>query len=153
MCLIVDANAASLFLAKPSAIRTWLGGATGEPRLVTGGRLTVEFSRVGEVRAFLVQLERAGRLRRVDQGQLGREEQRLRGLGICRSDDLHVLALGTVSGARTLATFDAGLAADFGNASIISRPPGKVYRYPVKHGHLLRHTPTSCGVKDRRKGR
>ena len=56
-----------------------------------------------------------------------------------------MLALAIVSGARTLASDDNALTADFRNKAIIDSPRGSIYRDPVKHGRLLRHT-TSCGI-------
>ena len=131
---------------------TWLLGPTGEPRLVVGGRLRIELTRIAAVRVLLVELQRAGRLRPVPATDLGAEEQRLNRQGHCCSNDLHVLALARVSGARTLATYDDDLTTDFTNKLIIDGPRGKVYRDPETHGHLLCHTP-SCGVKVRAKSR
>jgi hypothetical protein len=97
--------------------------------------------------ALLIQLDRAGRLRSADEIRLRQEERRLRASGICRSNDSHVLALAIVSGARTLATFDQALTDDFRDAEIVNGPRGSVYRDPVTHAHLLKYTPTSCGVR------
>ena len=147
MCLIVDANVAAQFLAQPHAVSRWLLGDRGDPRLVAAGKLREELAKHAEVRRLLVRLEQAGRLRSVDAGGLRQEEVRLHASGLCVSNDRHILALAILSGARTLATLDNGLAGDFKNARIISRPRGAVYRDPETHAHLLRHTPASCGVR------
>jgi predicted nucleic acid-binding protein len=147
VCLIVDANAAGEFLAKSSAIRDWLRSSRGEPRLVAGGLLRKELARLSEVRRFLIELDRAGRLRSADPCRLLQEQRHLRASGICRSNDSHVLALAIVSGARTLATFDQALTDDFRDAEIVNGPRGSVYRDPGTHAHLLKHTPASCGVR------
>jgi len=105
-----------------------------------------ELARLDDVRRLLATLNRAGRLRSADAELLRDEEVRLCGGGRCRSNDIHVLALAVVSGARTLATFDKALSGDFKNGDLINRPRGRIYRDPEKHGHLLCHTPTSCGV-------
>jgi predicted nucleic acid-binding protein len=147
MCLIVDANAAASFLGQPSAIRKWLLGERGEPRLVAAGLLLRELVKLTEVRRVLLELNRTGRLRSVSPERLQQEEARLRTAGQCRSNDVHVLALGIASGARTLATFDRALTLDFGNAKIINKPRGSVYSKPKVHAHLLRHTPKSCGLR------
>ena len=154
MCLIVDANVASQFLGGPSAIRGWLLGLHGNPRLVASGKLRTELARIASVRKLLVQLERAGRLRSVPPERLEREHDRLRTEGRCESNDLHVLALAVTSGARTLATLDVKLSTDFTNPNIINQPRGRIYRVP-NHAHLLRHTPKSCGVRasDRKRRR
>jgi hypothetical protein len=120
---------------------------TRNPRLVAAGKLREELQYHDEVRKLLVTLERAGRLRSADAGQLAQEERRLRSGQRCRSNDRHVLALAIVSGARTLATYDNALADDFRNAEIINSPRGSVYRNPAGHAHLLRHTARSCGVQ------
>ena len=90
-------------------------------------------------------LKRAGRLRSADAEKLRLEARRLHDDRRCTSNDHHVLALAIVSGARTLATDDNTLAADFKNKRIIDQPRGSIYRNPEKHGHLLRHT-SSCGI-------
>jgi predicted nucleic acid-binding protein len=149
MCLIVDANAAGDFLAQSSAVTDWLLGSKGKPRLVAAGKLKEELLRVGSVGRLLVQLDRAGRLRSASADILRREETRLRAQKNCKSNDLHVLALAIVSGARTLVTRDDALTNDFNSAQIINKPRGSVYRDPAKHRHLLRHTPSSCGVGGR----
>lgn len=147
MCLIVDANAAAEFLAKSGPVTQWLLGEKGEPRLVAAGKLITELVRVDKVQQLLAELNRAGRLRPVDADQLQQEVDRLRANSRRRSNDSHVLALAVVTGARTLAIFDNALSQDFKNAGLISRPRGSIYRDPAKHSHLLRHTPTSCGVR------
>lgn len=154
MCLIVDANVACVFLAGDNPVIEWLLRGNGKGRLVASGLLKRELSKIDAVRRLLVQLERAGRLRSVNEAQLEAEQERLRLSGCCRSDDPHVLALAILSGARTLATFDRALTDDFHNARIISDPRGSVYKDGQLHGHLLRHTPRSCGVRiERRRSR
>jgi predicted nucleic acid-binding protein len=148
MCLIVDANAAGDFLARRSVVTDWLLGRRGNPRLVAAGKLKEELFRIGSVGRLLAQLERAGRLRSPPSETVSLEEKHLRGQK-CKSNDVHVLALAIVSGARTLVTQDVALINDFRNAIIINKPRGSVYRDPAKHRHLLRHTPSSCGVGGR----
>jgi predicted nucleic acid-binding protein len=153
VCLIVDANAADQFLVRPSALRNWLLGRLGNPRLVAAGTLKQELARLAAVRRLLVELDRTGRLRSADAERLRQEEDRLCASRCCQSNDRHVLALAIVSGARTLVTFDNALAHDFRNAGIINKPRGRIYRDPTSHAHLLCHTP-SCGVRstDYRRG-
>ncbi len=147
MCLIVDADAAGRFLARPSPLRNWLLGQKGNPRLVAAGALMKELVQLDAVRRLLRELNRAGRLRPADAGRLQQEEDRLRSDGRCQSNDHHVLSLAIVTGARTLASFDNDLARDFRNAELIRGPRGSIYRDPAAHAHLLRHTPASCGVR------
>lgn len=124
----------------------WLFGPRGNPRLVAAGKLRAELAKLGGVRRRLVQLERAGRLRSADASDLQQAEQLLTAKN-CSSNDLHALASAIVSGARTLATDDNPLAADFKNKSIIDGPRGNIYRDPDSHAHLLRHTPASCSIR------
>ena len=51
----------------------------------------------------------------------------LRREGVCKSNDLHVIGLALVSGARLLYTNDTALIDDFGNREVIARPRGKIY--------------------------
>ena len=146
MCLIVDANAATGFLARPSAIVDWLLGERGAPKLVAAGKLRDELALISGVRRLLTRREQAGRLRSADAGRLRNAENRLRHTLQCRSNDHHILALAIVSGARTLVTHDDALTSDFTNHRIISSPRGEVYRDPERHSKLLCHT-TSCGIR------
>ena len=146
MCLIVDANAAHTFLAAESKVRTWLFGPLGNPRLVVGGLLTVELQKLEVVRKILVQLDRAGRLRKMDPRAVDAESKALANRKLCRSNDLHVLALAIISGARTIATYDEALIQDCKNPEIVSNPRGRIYRHPAIHHRLLCHV-SSCGVK------
>ena len=130
-----------------SHVTDWLFGDKGDPRLVAAGKLMRELARLDSVRRLLATLNRAGRLRSVDAAQLRQEEARLRAGRHCRSNDIHVLGLAIASGARTLATFDHALANDFRDAKLINRPRGRIYRDHENHGHLLCHTPASCGVR------
>src|ERR1019366_7916668 len=109
----------------------------GNPRLCTGGHLTHELDRIAAVQRILEELSRAGRLRKISDNEVRKHEQRLK---IHRSNDVHVLALAIASGARTVATFDGALSADFKNPRIINNPRGRIYQRPDEHGHLLCHT-------------
>lgn len=146
VCLIVDANIASRFLGQPGPVMDWLLGSRGNPRLVAAGKLREELARLDSVRRVLVRLDQAGRLRSADLNALNLAGRHLHAGRQCCSNDHHILALATVTGARPLATLDDGLARDFRNARIINRPRGSIYKDPEPHGHLLRHTPSSCGV-------
>ena len=146
MCLIVDANAAHDFLAAGSAVGKWLLGRRGNPRLVVGGPLTTELAKLEVARKFLVQLDRAGRLRKMDPRAVDAESKALANRKICFSNDVHVLALAIISGARTIATYDEALIQDCKNPEIVSNPRGKIYRHPALHKPLLGHV-SSCGVK------
>lgn len=91
-----------------------------------GGKLAEEYCRNKTVLRLLVQLDRAGRARRIDSSLI---EYELKGIAQqkIKSDDEHVLALARASGARVLCSEDGDLISDFKNLSIIPRPKGKVY--------------------------
>jgi len=58
-------------------------------------------------------------------------------LNICRSDDIHILALARAGGARLLYTEDKDLKKDFKNKAIIDDPRGKIYS-GAKNKRLLK---------------
>ena len=74
--------------------------------------------------------------------------------GRVTSNDLHVLALALVSGARLLFTDDRRLTNDFMNTDVISGPAGKVYttrgdvrrRFTSEHDGLLKSENLCGGV-------
>ena len=153
MCLIVDANLVGLVFGSPPhpdfvPVLDWLQHRNG--RLVTGGHLTAELSRMEKARRFVVQLQRAGIVRQVPAGDVTREEAAVEATGLCESNDSHVVALARVSGARTLCTHDRALQRDFCNPQLLGKPRGKVYQRP-EHEKLLRHTPSSCGLGRRKR--
>ena len=130
MCAIVDANVAHEVFGSdrpPAGERffDWLSGPRGQ--LVVGGRLRDELARDQKFVQWLRTALRNGHARSVaDEAVEGHAEQ-LRREGVCKSNDLHVVALALVSGARLLYTNDAALIADFGRREIVASPRGKVY--------------------------
>ena len=151
MCVIVDANLASHVFGSPTGsdfvpVVEWLTRKGG--CLVYGGKLAIELGRITEVRRFVLELLRAGRARLIDSSELEIEEMNLRQARLCQSNDLHIVALALVSGARTLCSSDKILHKDFKNPKLISNPRGAVYQ-TAGHRSLLRHT-SSCG-RDKKK--
>ena len=132
MCIIVDANKLSGFLAEPphedaAPIHQWLNRRVGAGTLVysTEGKFACE---VGDnAKRKLEDYYRAGRAQLVPASRFAQDEAELKASGELRSDDPHVLALARESGARLLYTGDNKLIADFGNRRIIQKPRGKVY--------------------------
>ena len=134
MCAIVDANVVGeLWDSSSSAVgqgfRRWIEGPNGQ--LVVGGQLTQE---LGSTKAakWLRELDRKGKLKRVDDEEVSRLAASLKRLpmsrpGSCRSNDHHVIALARISGARTLFSNDGALQQDFKNIKLIDQPPGTVY--------------------------
>lgn len=148
MCLIVDANLAGLVFGSPPhpdfvPVLDWLQQRDG--CLVVGGQLADELGHMERARRFVVQLLRAGIARNVPADVVAHEETEVAAIGLCESNDSHVVALARVSGARTLCTHDKALQRDFRNPRLVAKPRGAVYLRPA-HATLLRHTPSSCGL-------
>ncbi len=156
MCIIVDANLASLvFAPQPcddlAPVLHWLSDPDKDGCLVYGGRLGRELTQVAQVSRYLRTLLQAGRARLIPDSVTSEEEVVMAnsGLGgLCVSNDMHVIALARVSGARTLCSHDQALHTDFKNPHLISKPRGSIYQ-AADHRRLLRHT-ASCG---RRRGK
>jgi predicted nucleic acid-binding protein len=154
VCLIVDTNLAARVFAEPSEadfapILDWL---ERDGCLVVGGPLAGELARIERARRYLLGLLRAGRARRIPDVQVDEERRTVEDMDLCRSNDIHVLALARASGARVVCTHDRDLQRDFRNPAILSRPRGSVYQRR-EHARLLRHS-SSCGlrVRGRRRG-
>jgi len=129
MCVIIDANVWHHIYAAPAPSRyaevvKWIRDRRGY--LVIGGsRYGGQLP--GEAKALVKEWSRSGLARVVLQATVDDEEQAVRNLGLCRSDDEHIIALARVSGSRILCSDDQDLHADFGNSRLISSPRGKVH--------------------------
>ena len=144
MCLIVDANRASLVFAQTPAtdvapIREWLTSAKKDGQVVIGGHLEAELNKINGARRCLLAFQRAGRARFIPQHQVRAEVARVNATGNCQSNDTHVIALARVSGARVLCSEDNALHKDFKNPRLINNPRGRIYR-TAQHARLLGHT-------------
>jgi len=140
MCLIVDANLASLVFGESlhddfRPIIDWLTSPNKNGKLVVGGHLAVELNRIGRARRFIRSLQQAGRARFIPEDVTRQETVRLSSM--CESDDPHVIALAKISGARLLCSHDRALHRDFTNPDLISNPRGHIYQ-TSEHEHLLR---------------
>ena len=129
-CAIIDANvAAEMFGEAPTpagaGVRRWV--SDGEGRLVSGGLLQRELEQASsEFRQWAFVAQGTAQFQLIADEDLeatvsdfARHPHRV-------SDDPHVLALASVSGARLLYTNDADLQRDFTNARLIRNPRGKV---------------------------
>jgi len=130
-CAIVDANAAAdVFGATPSdagaGLRRWISAGRGQ--LVSGGKLHEELRQASSrFRAWAVTAQAAAQLRLVDASALRPHIERFEHLANLQSNDAHVLALASVSGARLLYSNDAALQKDFTNLGLINNPRGHVF--------------------------
>jgi rRNA-processing protein FCF1 len=145
VCVIVDADVAPMVFSNDSAnefqpVFEWLIGKH-DARIVVGGKLLRELYKIERARRLIIELNKLGRVYQVQSTVITEEEKVLRDMGCCRSNDICVIAVARISGARILCSNDGLLQQDFKNLSFI-RPKGKVYS---RHSHrrLLGHT-SSC---------
>lgn len=139
MCIIVDANLASLVFSKDvnddfKPVIDWLTLPRKDGKLVYGGQLAAELGEVGTARRFVKSLQQAGRARFIPDNDMAEESRRV--AGQCVSNDTHVIALARVSGARILCSHDKDLHTDFTNPILITKPRGRVYQN-ITHRYLL----------------
>lgn len=142
MCLIIDTNVAARVFSSDAdtdfqPVRDSLFRPHGlKAKLIYGGKLLEECHRMQDLVFLLVELQRQNRVVFFADDVVNDEEERVAALGICRSNDPHVLALARVSGVRLLCTHDGDLITDFTNEDIIHTPRGKVYQR-AEHAPLL----------------
>jgi hypothetical protein len=105
-------------------------------QIAYGGRLLEELFANLEIRRVMARLVRLGRARQVRDEKIEEEQRRLLRLGICTSNDIHVIALARAAPARVLISLDKDLQRDFTNPKILANPRGKVYQRR-QHAKLL----------------
>lgn len=140
MCLIIDANIASLvFAAEPHEDfrPIWDALQNGRAVAVHGGHLTAEYMKLGKIRRLLLELSRRGALRKVDDDPVNRAADDF-AEQVIRSDDPHILGLAQVSSVRLLCSHDQDLHADFTNPALL-RPRGNVYQTSDHSPLIARH--------------
>ena len=147
MCIIIDSDRLSSFLAHPFAanaepIHKWLKGM-GKVVYSTGDAFSTELSENAIAR--FRELSRRGRAELVPSKVVSDMANTLRQSDSIRfkSKDHHVLALAKVSGARLLYTGDKDLKADFKNRDILDGPRGSIYS-DRRQKHLL--TSKVCSI-------
>jgi hypothetical protein len=139
MCVIVDADLAALVFSKPvnadfKPIIDWLTSPRKNGKLVYGGQLAAELDLVKAAGRFVRSLQQAGRARLIPDNDIAEEARRV--ADQCVSNDVHVIALARVSGARILCSRDTNLHTDFTNPVLITKPRGRVYQN-IAHRDLL----------------
>ena len=90
-----------------------------------GGKFGKEMSWPAKTR--LMRLNQAGKAKLIPSKKLVVTERELLTQEKTRSNDLHILALAKVSGARLLFTEDKNLMEDFKNTQLINNPKGRIY--------------------------
>ena len=141
MCIIIDANRMDRFFTDPLSnevkpIHKWIGTKYGIIAYSTYGKLRDELEK-GNKKDKFQEMSRSGRAIFINSEKIKLEQKRLEKIGNYKSDDVHILALANVSGARVLYTGDKALMDDFRNREIINNPRGKIYS-DANNRNLLR---------------
>jgi len=156
MCAILDANVAHEVFEDETheagiQFRLWI--TIGSGRLVVGGKLTDELSRASEkFRKWVPIAQAQGKIQREQDDLVNQRGRNLTGEGHCRSNDVHIIALAQISGARLLYSKDKKLQQDFKNKELLDHPRGKVYStikggdFSKAHRNLLANQ-NLCGTK------
>ena len=129
MCAIVDVNVSNEIFGdnRPDAGEKFLERLnSGTLRLVVSKKLLAELN-YGKAKQWIQQGINAGIVQQETSSTVDEREGKLSREGICISNDIHVIALAQISGARLLYSNDIALHEDFGNKNLIDRPRGKVY--------------------------
>ncbi len=134
MCVIVDVNVAARVLLRsddqdfaPVSFRI-LGKSKQRLILVYGGQLLEEYRRHHAILRILAVLDRSGRAIQRSAMEIEAAEGKLNDDGNCVSNDVHILALALVSGARLLVSLDHDLHRDFRNPKVLNKPRGSIYQ-------------------------
>ena len=129
MCAICDANVAhEVFNPKkqtPSG-KIFLAWITPKRPLVTGGRLTEELFNKDDLKNWASILGQDGSLKTCNDDKINKAIKDLKKEKL-KSNDLHIIALAKVSGARLLYSDDGKLQKDFKSKTLINNPTGKIY--------------------------
>jgi hypothetical protein len=151
MCVIIDANLASLFFNVPTiaAFKPVIDWIDKDGKMVYGGKNGRELIKVKNAARRIKEWSRSGKAENPSDKKVDRETDKVKALDICVSNDEHVIALAHVSHVRLLCSHDKKLHDDFTSPSLLSNPRGKVYQN-ASQVHLLRHT-NRCPGRRRRK--
>ncbi len=128
MCAILDANLlGELFKrdADPAASQFLNWMLTGRCRLAVGGKLRQELERSEAFREWAVDAALDGRLQSINDDAVELLTKQLIQSNACQSDDEHIVALASISGARLLYSNDNDLQDDFRNNSLL-QPRGRL---------------------------
>ena len=131
MCAIIDASVTFEVFGQRQTkagteFRGWLDNNRG--KLVVGGKNLTELQKNSSFSRWFLEARRLeGKVQQIKNTEISEVQLEIVQRNPLKSDDEHVLALATVSGARLLYTNDKDLQRDFGNPKIISSPYGKIY--------------------------
>ena len=153
-CAIIDANVvAEAFGETPNdagaGFRRWI--SNGEGQLVSGGKLHEELRQASHrFREWAAVAQSTAQLRLIGARLSAQVVRDFEAHASRQSNDPHILALSSVSGARLLYSNDDALQQDFRNPELINNPRGRVYSTRVNASfdgqkrNLLRNAPP-CG--------
>jgi hypothetical protein len=143
LCVIVDNDVAVRVLLRSQdpdffpIYNCLVGGKSPALRMVYGGQLRDEYLRNNAIRRILRELDRAGRLIAIDDGEIEMKMEEIRDSGTCCSNDIHIIAIARLAKVRLLASHDKDLQTDFTNSRVLNKPRGKVFK-KASHIPLLR---------------
>ena len=142
VCAILDASVVGEVFGckRPGAGKEffeWINNRSG--RLVAGGMLLEELDMDSRFKKWRHAASLSGRFIFCSEKKIQTKMETLQSTGTCKSNDLHVLALAQVSGARLLYTNDNSLQQDFRNRKIINDPRGSVYTTAKKKSFEKSH--------------
>ena len=152
MCVIIDTNLAARVLIQDDPefepVKAHLF-RNKKPRvqIAYGGRLVEELFANLEIRRVMARLVRLGRAKQVRDEKIEEEQRRLLRLGICTSNDIHVIALARAAPARVLISLDRGLHRDFttkdpcksARQGLSKTQACEIAKYPVRHRKFVSH--------------
>ncbi len=141
MCAIIDACVATrVFVDKNDSdlvkIRTLMFARKLE--VVYGGELAREYARLKTVARIVKLLDQAGIAKKHNDKRVDDEDDKVKKLNLCMSNDTHVIALARVARARLLCSADQALHIDFKNKKLIDKPRGRIYQNATHDGLLKR---------------
>lgn len=88
------------------------------------------------VNRMLTKLDQQGRAMKIDDELVEKELEIVTQIGLCKSNDEHIIALARAGKVRLLCSHDNALQSDFKNKSLLDNPRGKVYKNR-RHKRLL----------------
>ena len=129
MCLIVDASVVNELVAnKTKRSKVFLEFQSKRRiRIATCSDLKKEHKGNTAVIDFFRRIKQNNLLDDIDDEQIDAEKDLVAKAAQPKSNDLHVLALARISGARVIATDDRALQEDIGNKKLLDAPRGKVF--------------------------
>ena len=131
MCAIIDSNIVHEIFgeSRPEAGKKFLNWIeSGKVQLVVGGTLFQELKGASQnFRKWTKSAFSTGKIILENGERVMEREKELQETKVCSSNDLHIIALAQLSGARLLYSNDKKLQQDFKNRQLINNPRGKIY--------------------------